>query len=198
MTRGWMVGMAIGASALAGLSAATAAPAPPWSETVPDPTAYDLTVTQFDYGPYYGYQWDVTFWGTELLKGDREKQKMHAFVVYDDNAQLKGTVDPSRPEQEYEWDCPNEWPGFVAVEWKARNGKHRVPYGGSISFKAWFDRPLADPYYHTAIQIQSNPDSLWVNPTPELSTVWLLLFSGVAGGVLKRWRNKRGSGRLKA
>ena len=197
MTRGWMVGMAIGASALAGLSAATAAPAPPWSETVPDPTAYDLTVTEFPQGPYYGYQWDVTFWGTDLLQGDREKQWMHSFVVYDDQAQLIGAVDPSKPAQQYDWWRPNA-PSFVAVEWRSKNGKNRVPYGGSISFKAWFDRPLADPYYHTAIQIQSNPDSLWVNPTPELSTVWLLLFSGAAGGLLKRRRNKRGSGRPKA
>ncbi len=169
------------ASVLAVVSAAGFAnPAPPFSETVADPTSYYQAVTDMGGNQYL---WDITYNGAASLP---DPEYMAAFAVYDATVTLVSTVDPSG------------WPGVpdgnhVAVEWYASPAStYRLSPPDSISFQATFNQPLANPFL-TAIHIQYGENSEWVNNTPELPPAALLSLSMLPLGlayIRGRRRNK--------
>lgn len=144
-----------------------------WRSTQADPTAYDLTVTEPP-DVYYCYQWTVIFNGTTLLPSP---QHMKAFAVCADDATLCSANNPTG----WTYSTPADpAAGDLVIEWRADNSSYFVAeYNSSPGFRACFSEQLDDPYYMTAIHVGSEPDSAWVNPTPELGTWALLAVGGV-------------------
>ena len=168
---------------------ALADPAPPWSQTVLDPAAYDLTVVQSMSGGHYLYDWTVTFKGTDLMVSP---EYMDMFAVYDDSEVriAAGTAPQASPWKIFSGNTPG-----IAVEWMATPANTlRLHEGNSISFWASFIRPLDNPVVYSSIHIQGQPNSLWVrHKTPELPCLPLLGMSTLVIRLLSLKRRRKPS-----
>lgn len=185
--------------ALSAASVAAANPAPIYSSTVLDTSAYALLVTPSLDGGFYRYDWDVIFLGTSLL-GPTEY--MDAFVVYDDDDDVlvsSGTGNSG-------WIATNPGgPGRVA-EWDAYPSTNRIGVAGSITFYALFEDPLLDAT-KTAIHAQGTAllggaAGYWIRggtddggggteqSIPEAGAVALLATGIVPLAGLRWWRRK--------
>ncbi len=185
-------------ASVVGLCLSTAAvcadpgPAPPWDETLADPTSFDFTVTNPVAGDPYTYRWDVTFNGGAVGGAGATNYRWAAFVVYGPHTD-PGTNDPaySVTATDSGWGASKDG-AAVTAEWSGSD----IPLPPQtryfqLTFKPTVDLTGFDPNkvaihvkwdggsYYKDGELQS---SAWVNNTPELppSLLSMIGFGGLA------------------
>ena len=163
------------------LSAVVADPAPPFSETIADPSAFDITRTLLSGAlDTWTYQWDLTFYGLDT--DTNPHQFLGEMAVYDDAAKYKeddsGIVEllmgDSYGDVTAQWAVWRPEKAGLAIEWRGpKDQASRVEPPSTLRMTANLDRELTAPDWMVALHIQGTgpdgEDSEWVNPTPQLA-----------------------------